>query len=209
MTDFTAIRELFRITEPCGFDNESLTPWMERYGHIPQVLRAYYTELGAHSALNATQDFLVQPHNFPRYMEEDYCIFYTENQEACVWGIRAADMKLDNPPVYVRSGEEWERLRSSVKEFLLAMAHLQAVLAMEYSSEEYWDIDEAVAERIEQNFPSRLADSDLYTGVRFFGRPGELIVIMNNNGGHLLMFAAEDEERLDELYNLFEQWTEQ
>lgn len=118
-------------------------------------------------------------------------------------------MKLDNPPVYVRSGAEWERLRSSVKEFLLAMAHLQAVLAMEYSSEEYWDIDEVVAERIEQNFPSRQANSDLYTGVRFFGRPGELIMIMNNNGGHLLMFAAEDEERLDELYNLFEQWTEQ
>lgn len=50
---------------------------------------------------------------------------------------------------------------------LLAMAHMQAVLAMEYSSEEYWEIDEAVAERIEQNFPSRQADSDLYTGFVF------------------------------------------
>ncbi|WP_391573596.1 hypothetical protein [Cohnella sp.] len=201
MTDFTAIRSLFHITEPCGLEEKELQPWINRYGSIPEVLKDYYLELGAHPQLNGSQDFLIQPKDSHKYVNDDYLIFYTENQGACLWGIRREDAAAPNPPVYENYGEEeWYPTSKSLMEFLLAMAHLQAVFSMELSNEEYWPIDEQAVEEIKRKYPSKQADSDLYTGVQFFGQAGEVIVVMNNSDGYLLMFSAEDEQRFDALH---------
>jgi len=201
MTDFAAIRNLFHITESCGFDVKELQSWISRYGSIPEVLKDYYLELGAHPQLNGSQDFLIQPKDFHKYVHDDYLIFYTENQGACVWGIRREDVAAPNPPVYENYGEEeWYQTSKSLMEFLLAMAHLQAAVSMEFSNEEYWQIDEQVVEGIKMMFPSKKADSGLYTGVQFFGQAGEVIVVMNNREGYLLMFSAEDEKQFDALH---------
>ncbi|MEC0090808.1 hypothetical protein [Paenibacillus macquariensis] len=201
MTDFAAIRNLFHITESCGFDVKELQPWISRYGRIPEVLKDYYVELGAHPQLNGSQDFLIKPKDLHQYKNDDYLIFYLENQGACVWGIRWDDVAASNPPVYENYGnEEWYQTSESLTEFLHAMAYFQAVISMEFSNEEYWKIDEHVVERIKLLLPSKQADSGLYTGVQFFGQAGEVIAVMNNHDGYLLMFSAEDEQRFDELH---------
>jgi hypothetical protein len=37
--DFTPIRQLFGITEDCGYPGEAMEPWIERFGAVPEVLR--------------------------------------------------------------------------------------------------------------------------------------------------------------------------
>ncbi|MEC0090794.1 hypothetical protein [Paenibacillus macquariensis] len=201
MTDFTAIRNLFHITESCGFDVKELQPWISRNGSIPEVLKDYYLELGAHPQLNGSQDFLIKPKDFHQYENDDYLTFYLENQGACVWGIRREDVAVSNPPVYENYGrEEWYQTSESLTEFLHAMAYFQAVISMEFSNEEYWQIDEQVVEGIKMMFSSKQADSGLYTGVQFYGQAGEVIVVMNNRDEYLLIFSAEDEQRFDALH---------
>ena len=52
MADFSVIKNLYNITEPCGFSEELIQLGIEEIGALPEVLSDYYAELGTHKGLN-------------------------------------------------------------------------------------------------------------------------------------------------------------
>lgn len=201
MTAFNIIKKLFTIDEPCGYTESDLAYWVEVYGAIPNVLKDYYVKFGKHEALNSTQDCLITPPQFEEYSDPNYLIFYSEDQGVCMWGIKKRDVQKENPPVYENYGEdEWYLTADTVYEFLISMAHLQAVMCMEFSNEEYTDISQAQASEIANRFISKQADSGLYTGVKFYGDYDDtVIVVMNNHERFILMYSSNGEEHFNEI----------
>jgi hypothetical protein len=202
--DFQPIRELFRIKGDCGYPASAMTPWVERYGGVPQVLRDYYTSLGAHKGLNQTQDALVIPdtdepafYRLSNYLRDGYLVFYVENQAGVIWGVKADDVDQSDPPVYQSydTGEDdWGQITGSVSHFIRAQAHMQSAFNLPYSSEEFWEITADQLAVIADRFPSRGADSDLWTGMRFFGDWGSLIMVMREGDHWGMLFGSDDEE---------------
>lgn len=205
MTEFTQLKTLFDISEPCGIDTTELQPWKDKFGAIPKVLTDYYAQLGAHE-FNRSQDYLISPDEINEFEDNDYLIFYSENQSVSIWGIHKDDVSKDNPPVYENYGkEEWYQTTDTLTSFLNSMGFLQAVFSMEFSNEEYWNISQVQADEIAKAFKSKNVDSELYTGVRFYGNYDDsVIVIMNNNEGYILMFSSSDEEHFDEMCDIIE-----
>jgi len=199
---FDAIRDLFGITSDCGYPASAMQPWLAKYGAVPVVLAEYYTTLGAHKALNQTQDALVIPDtNKPVFyrmsdnMDDNYLVFYVENQAVTIWGVKASDVTQDDPPVYGCSGgDDWYLTAGSVSQFLTSQAHMQAAFSYEYSSEEFWTVSDQQAAIIADLFPSKNADSQLYTGVRFYGEPGTVIMLMQNDDQWDMLFSTQNED---------------
>ena len=196
------IKKLFGIEGSCGYSESELSCWVERYGAVPKALKEYYIEVGKHQGLNNAQDFLIPPSQFADYADVDaeHLIFYSENQGVILWGIQKGNMEQDNPPVYENyGGDEWFLTAESLSVFWLSMAHLQAVLALEYRNEECVDITGEQRMAIANAFLSKNADSKLYTGVSFYGNDEDTVVaVMKNHESFILMYASSNERHFDE-----------
>ena len=200
-------RELFHIEGNCGYPEAALAPWLERFGAVPDVLRDYYTTLGAHKALNQTQDALVVPDTFlkspnrlSKFLRDDYLVFYVENQNAVTWGVKADDVTQPDPPVYQSTdGDDWFVVTDSISQFLMFQAHMQATFSREYLNEMAWDVSNEQLAEIARLFPSKNADSDMYLGVRFFGEPGTIIMLLRDGDHWSMYFGCDDEECYDAL----------
>ena len=207
MSALLAIRELFGIDGDWGYPEEAMAPWLERFGAIPDVLRQYYTTLGAHHGLNQTQDALVIPdtdqpalYRLSTFLRNDYLVFYAENQIASICGVKADDVTQPDPPVYQSTdGDDWFVVADTISQFLLSEAHMQATFGREYVSEMPWDVTDEQLAAVARLFPSKNADSDLYTGVKFFGEPGTDIMLLRAGDHWIMFFGCEDEECYDAL----------
>lgn len=104
---FINIKRLFCLVGNHGLSDELICTHRQITPTLPKVLYRYYQELGAHQALNHTQNDLLAPHQLYVSKDSGYLVFYVENQQVCVWGIKVADLTLDDPPVYVSIGETW------------------------------------------------------------------------------------------------------
>lgn len=134
--DFSAIRQLFEVYDNAyGYTEEELAAQEHRLNiKLPAALRAYYTGLGKHKEMNQTQDRLILPEQL-HVDRSGRMVFYAENQFVAAWGILLADMELDNPPVYVSYDDEhWQEEGSTVTEFLISMAYLQAIFAFRFAA---------------------------------------------------------------------------
>lgn len=201
MPEYNKIRELFNINSPCGFTAQEMEFISKTYGVIPKALWDYYLSLGSHLELNHAQDFLISPKDLADYDTLDYYVFYAENQGVCAWGIKKEDMIDDDPPVYENyDGDEWFKTCDHLSEFFISMAYLQAIFCFEYTNEACLDIDEMKAKEIAKVFPSKHADSGLYTGVKFYGNHDDAVIaVMKNEDNYLLMFSSQDENHYTEM----------
>jgi hypothetical protein len=204
MTDFSAIRRLFGITERRGFPAEEIAAVREHYGALPQVLTDYYAELGADNALNATQDRLIPPGELfsPAYQDEEYLVFYEENQGVCHWGIRKADLTQDDPPVYITydSGGEWQKESETLTGFLTAIAHLQSVFALPFQKEEFSSITPDERDFIRENFQNKGCALPLWLSIEFYGNHDDsVIVVMKNNDAYDLLYASNNKAHFAEM----------
>lgn len=129
MTDFSTIKKLFHITESCGFTTDEIQVVKDIFGDLPKVFTDYYTELGKIQNLNHTQDLLITPERFQYYKHDDYLIFYSENQRACVWGIHKDDLSKSDPPVYMSEDQKiWKPETQTLTVFLLQWLFFRLVL---------------------------------------------------------------------------------
>lgn len=213
MTDFSIIKNLFGFKEICGYSPEELMYWSDTYEEIPETLKDYYLELGKCKKLNDAQDFLLKPSQFSEYYNENYLVFYSENQGGCLWGIKREDLKQKNPPVYESyDEEEWFLTADSVYDFLVSMAHMQYVFSGEYTQEEYINITPAIKEKIDKTFILKNINENLYTGVWFYTDSDDdmLIMVMKNSEEYILMYAADNEnsfKKVDStIDSLLERW---
>lgn len=128
MTYFDKIRHLYNIAAQAhfGFDaSEIVQP-------LPAVLKDYYLTLGKHAAINYSHNRLLKPDQIG-FSQDEYLIFYEENQAVVYWGIKQSDLSLSDPPVYGNySGDEmnpdWHQECATTGGFLLLMAVYNGVL---------------------------------------------------------------------------------
>ena len=183
MTDFSTIKKLFHITEPNGFSIDQIQVVKDIFGNLPQVFIDYYTELGKIQNLNHTQDLLIVPERFQYYKHDDYLIFYSENQKACVWGIHKDDLSKSNPSVYMSYDEkEWNLETETLTDFFTAMAFLQAGFALKYTAECFYEIDDKALKFIDENYTNKGVSFKQWTeGINFYGNHDDDVIILMSN----------------------------
>lgn len=195
---YAEILELWQIEDDWGHPATALDEWRERFGAVPAALDEYYATLGAHAALNFSQDQLVAPTGTPGARFEiggdddtDVLVFYVENQVAVQWGVLAADVHADDPRVYMLVDDEWQSTAATVSEFLIVQAHLQWIFSSADWSEDFLEIDAVALERLRGFLPPRGVTVDVYGGVEFFGGPGVVLAYFVDSSS--VVFGCADE----------------
>lgn len=199
MTDFSVIKKLFHIAEPNGFTNDEIQIVKDIFGQLPNVFVDYYAELGKIQNLNHTQDLLIVPERFQYYKNDDYLIFYSENQKACVWGIHKEDLSKSNPPVYMSYDEkEWSLETETLTDFFTAMAYLQASFALDFTCDTFYEIEPNELDFITQNFSNKgVFFRQWVEGIKFYGNySDDVIVVINGNQMH---YSSNTEEHFLEM----------
>lgn len=201
MTTFKEIQQLFGITQNNGFSTEEIFASKDVCENLPKVLFDYYLQLGKIKELNQTQDRLIEPGKLRLSKNDDFLIFYVENQCACVWGIAVNDLNTDNPSVYMSYEEmEWDKETNSLTEFLWAMANLQAVFALPFGSEEFRFINPAELKIIEANFKKKPISFSKWIGIEFYGNDENQVIAVQRNEDYFdLIYAANNEPQFLEM----------
>ena len=148
MKKYEEILQLFSITSPKGYTKEEMEKVELEVGKIPGALKLFYLKYGKSEELLHLQDQFILPNQYQALIDEEYIIFFDENQGVCQAGIKKADANQPNPPVYVRmDSEEWLLSADKVSDFLVAMFGYQASICLEYSPEEFYSREQR-AERM-------------------------------------------------------------
>jgi hypothetical protein len=199
MTDFSTIKKLFHITGPNGFSNDEIQIIKNNFGSLPQVFVDYYTELGKIQKLNNTQDSLVAVDRLINYATDEYLIFYTENQHACVWGIHKDDLSKNNPPVYMSFDEqEWNLETETLTDFFTAMAYLQAGFGLEFTLEDFYELNDKELGFIKENFKNKgVSFSQWLGGINFYGNHDDDVIIIEST--NQMFYSSNTEEHFVEM----------
>lgn len=200
---FAEIRELFGITDRDGFAEGEIQKAVQTWGALPLALTDYYRELGANARVNRQQNFLVEPGKL--FEQDDYLIFYLENQSAARWGIRREDLSADNPPVYCTAAEGTYELESdTLEEFLYAAALFQAASwGLRFPSEELYSISRQQAELIRQNYSPKPCGLRVWVSARFYGNHGDEVVMLMENDDYDMIYGSESEAHFQALEEFF------
>ena len=198
MTDFSKIKKLYNIDAPYGFSKEEIDTIKDIFCSFPQVLYDYYAELGKYD-FNQNQDSLNVPEDFPYFKNNDYLIFYCENQRSSVWGIRKEDLIKPNPPVYMSYDEkEWNIECESLSDFLYAMACLQAIFVLEYSSNCFYEIEKHELEFIRTNYADKgVSLKQWVTGAEFYGNYDDSVIVIM--AGEQMTYSSGSKEHFEEM----------
>ena len=210
MNDFVKIKQLFNITEDEGFSWAEIT-----HGNIhqslPKVLINYYRRLGKNKAINHTQDNLLAPNELRLSDNQDYLVFYVENQGVCVWGIAIKQLQEPNPTVYMSYDEQsWRPEADCLSDFLYAMAYLQAVFALPYNLEDFVSISKEEAQIIKQTFTQLGFAFTQWIGIEFYCHSDNDVIMVQKNVGddqlvYDLLYAANNKDDFLALGNTLSQ----
>lgn len=197
MEYFSKLKELFNINETIGFSKDELQPLINKYSNLPKVLVEYYQQLGKHEILNHVQNNLIEPTQL--YELNGYLIFYTENQWVAQWGIALEDLKQDNPPVYVTYDDEiFYKETETLTVFLISAGYLNAVLGLEYSIEEFIEINEEQYRQIVSKYNKCLEQLSEWLPVEFYQNHNDDIIYIDRNN-HDLIFSSSSKNHFNEL----------
>lgn len=207
VTDFSAIRQLYHISDNHGFSDDEILAYKGVCQNLPKVLLDYYQQLGNYE-FNQCQDKLLAPDELRLSQNGEFLIFYQENQLACVWAIAVNDVTQDNPPVYISYDEklgsaDWQIERDNLTDFLTAMAHLQAVFALPFYSEDFLFISNDELAFIEENFSQKPYQFNYWTNAQFYGNHADDVIYVSKNGeGYDLTYASFNEQQFEKLDDL-------
>ena len=160
---------------------------------LPVALRSYYRTLGAHKQLNHAHNQLLDVQHEAGLTDDGYLAFFEENQGVVLWGIRAADFALPDPPVFARypPSLDWEPDSPSTTGFLLTMAIYNGTLGGLPYSANYLEpelLPPAVLPYIEQHY------SEL-TGLTFQAQR-----FFTNEFNEVLSVSLDDQQRASALF---------
>ncbi|WPQ61175.1 hypothetical protein SIO70_22710 [Chitinophaga sancti] len=153
MTYFEQIRHLYGIATQEGFGFEAT----ELVQPLPLILKGYYLTLGKHAAVNYSHNRLLKPDQIV-FSQDEYLIFYEENQGVVFWGIKKSDLALPNPPVYGNySGDEmnpdWHQECATTDGFLLLMAVYNGVLGgLEFNANSFEAVPLETVVYVQENY---------------------------------------------------------
>ncbi len=158
--DWMNIRKLYGVDEMVrtdGHTEDAIRTLEERVGNpLPLVLRKYYLDLGLHPSINYVHNRLLGLDKI-QYTDDDYFVFYEENQGVVEWGVKKADMALENPPVWgnygAGHGADWYMESRSMDDFLLLMAIYNGVMGgLSFTANSFRTVDGDTIRFIQDNW---------------------------------------------------------
>lgn len=191
-----------------GFSDDEVASAERRLGlRLPRLLREFYLLAGKRTDLNHAHDQLVHPNELR--IEDEKLVFYVENQAVCVWGVRAGDIDVADPPV-VRgdsmAGSEqwvWEPQFERFSSFLLMMLCRQGVGGGMTHSAVVSGVDAQVEETIGARW--RALDMDAGEGeVRAYIGDGQILCLVGTQPRVDLHAGARSEQGLAEIEELLD-----
>lgn len=140
----------FSATEILQLENKIATK-------LPAKLTEYYLELGKEEKLNYSYNRLLKPDHEIGFSDDGYLVFYEENQVVAFWGIRKEDLKLDNPPIWVKydtiEKSDWMIETKTTENFFLLMAVYNGTLGgLPYNGNFLGLVDFQTVDFVEDNF---------------------------------------------------------
>ena len=209
---FAPIRRLWNISGNHGFTSDQMARLIAIWGDIPSLLIQYYRQLGVQKELNGIGSgfaHLVLPPD-PKHQSvwlppvappNDYLEFYYEEQGIYTWGIRSADLTLDDPPVYVTEGYPednpvWYLESPNLSDFLLTMAHFQAIGQLPFSSPSHYSISADEEKRVKAKFRVLCRPFEHAWGAVFYGNHDDDSIMIMHDSNNL-----ENEEEIELAYS--------
>lgn len=189
-----------------GVSDDEVTSAEQRLGlRLPRLLREFYLLAGKRTDLNHASCQLVHPTALQ--IEEEKLVFYVENQAVCVWGVRAEDLEVDDPPV-VRGDSvawsaqwEWEPQFERFSSFLLMMLCWQGVRGGMTHTAVVSGIDAQVEETIGERWRALDIDAGEW-GIRAYIGDGQLLCLVGTKPRVDLYVGARSEKELAEIEEL-------
>jgi len=154
------IKRLYNLSENenYGFsESEMLELEKTLETKLPSKFKEYYLELGKEENLNYSFNRLLQPNGEIGFSDDDYLVFYEENQNVAFWGIKKEDLKEDNPPVYGNydtiEKSDWEIETQTTENFFLFMAVFSGTLGgLQYNGNYMGEIEPEIVKFVEDNW---------------------------------------------------------
>jgi hypothetical protein len=160
MTNLQKIKRLYSLSEDqsYGFSNSEIAELEARLNmQLPEKLKDYYLTLGKHEDINCAYNRLLKPDQEVGFSDDRYLVFYEENQVVAYWGIKEADLKLSDPPVWGNYGTDedpdWVMETTTTENFFLLMAVYNGTFgALKYNANALTEIDGTIVDYIKQNW---------------------------------------------------------
>lgn len=124
---------------------------------LPLKLKEYYLELGKEENLNYSFNRLLKPENEIGFSDDDFLVFYEENQNVAFWGIKKEDLSKENPPVYGNydtiEKSDWEIETQTTENFFLLMAVFSGTLGgLQFNGNHFGEIGSEIVKLVEENY---------------------------------------------------------
>lgn len=153
------IRRLYQLSggESCGFSETEITAAEQALNiKFPAVLREYYLSMGKNEAVNHSHNRLLNPNDI-YFTEDRYLIFYEENQGVVQWGIKEADLSLENPSVWgdydTVQESDWHQETKTLEDFLLSMSVYNGTLGgLLYNANSFSPVASETVKLIQQDW---------------------------------------------------------
>jgi len=149
---------------------------------------------------------LLKPGNEIYFSEDRYLIFYEENQVVAYWGIKEADLILDDPPVYGNYAPhdiapDWHLEAKTTADFLLLMAVYNGTLGgLSYNTNSFEPVSQEALTYITENYT--LVKEINYPGQKIYtGNFEEVISLSFDESGRAtaIFTGTSDRNRFDTL----------
>lgn len=154
------IKRLYNLSENenYGFsENQILDLEKKLEIKLPSQLKEYYLKLGKEENLNYSFNRLLKPENEIGFSDDDFLVFYEENQNVAFWGIKKEDLPKENPPVYGNydtiEKSDWEIETQTTENFFLLMAVFSGTLGgLQFNGNHFGEIDSEIVKLVEENY---------------------------------------------------------
>ncbi|QSW88671.1 MULTISPECIES: SMI1/KNR4 family protein [Flavobacterium] len=202
------IKRLYNLSdkEDYGFSKDEISALeKELKVTLPSKLKEYYQELGKEENLNYCFNRLLKPDGEIEFSEDDYLVFYEENQNVAIWGIKKEDLIEDNPPVYGNydtiEKSDWEVETQTTENFFLLMAVFNGTLGgLQYNGNFIGAIEPEIVKFVEDNWklvPEISKDNQKVYTDQFY----DVISLSfdQNNNCHGAFIGTSIQDRFDEI----------
>jgi len=206
------IKRLYNLSENdnYGFSENEIAALEKRLNiQLPEKFREYYLELGKEENLNYSFNRLLKPDEI-EFTDDNYLVFYEENQNVAIWGIKKEDLIEDNPPVYGNydtiEQSEWEVETQTTENFFLFMAVFSGTLGgLQYNGNYMGEIEPEIVKFVEENWklvPEISRDNQKVYSDQFYD---VISLSFDQNNKCLAAFiGSSSQERFDEILDCIE-----
>jgi len=154
------IKRLYSLSENenYGFSENQILDLEKRLNvKLPSKLKEYYLELGKEESLNYCFNRLLKPENEIGFSDDDFLVFYEENQNVAFWGIKKEDLSQDNPPIHGNydtiEKSDWEIEIETTENFFLLMAVFNGTLGgLQFNGNYLGEIDSEIVKLVEEKY---------------------------------------------------------